>query len=166
MIGIVGGAEVCLVAGVAIDGRAYVFVVGVALRAGNVGVHSGKWIAGVGGVVEPGTEPTRSGMADGALVWQTGGHMRRIAGCDEVFLVTGVAGCGRALEPVVDVAGDAVEGCMDSGKGKAGDFEVIELRAKPVVNGVAGFAGCGEAGRHVIDDGSFEVPLMAGVAGR
>ena len=68
MIGTVGGTEVRFVAGVTIDGSTNVFVIRVALCAGYAGMPSGKWIAGVGAVIESGTEPACGAVADSALV--------------------------------------------------------------------------------------------------
>ena len=120
MIGTAGGTEVCLVAGVTIDGSANVFVIRVALCAGYAGMPSGKRIAGVGAVIEFGAKPACGAVANGALVGQTAGYVRGIGGGDEILLVTCVTGSGRALVSVVDVASNAVESCVDAGEGKAG----------------------------------------------
>lgn len=49
-------------------------------------------------------------------------------------------GCGSVLELIVHVARRAIERGMHSGQGEPGEFQVIELYAKPVVESVALFA--------------------------
>lgn len=49
-------------------------------------------------------------------------------------------GCGSVLELIVHVASRAIERGMHSGQGEPGEFQVIELHAKPVVESVALFA--------------------------
>src|SRR6266567_1782430 len=160
-----GGGVLRLMAGVAIGGSARESVVGVALRAGNVDMHSSERIAGVGGVVELRSEPACRAVAHRAIVGQAGGNVRRVIGRDKILLMARIAGGWGALEPVVEMAGDAVQGGVHAGEREAGHLEMIEFGPEPVVHGEAALASGGETGRDVIDYGGFEVLLMAGVAG-
>ena len=165
VIGIGGRAEIRLMAGVAIGGRAGISIVGVALRAGNGRVHSRERIVGVRGVVEPCSQPVCRAVAHRAIVGQARRNVGRISRRDKLLLMARVAGCRGAFEPVVDVARDAVERGVHSGECKASQLEMIEFGPKPVVHGVAAFAGDGKTRSNVIEGGGFEVLLMAGVAG-
>ncbi|SRR6266567_3095721 len=165
VIGVFGGGEIRLMARIAIAGSARESVVGVALRAGNVDMHSSERIAGVGGVVELRSEPACRAVAHRAIVGQAGGNVRRVIGRDKILLMARIAGGWGALEPVVEMAGDAVQGGVHAGEREAGHLEMIEFGPEPVVHGVAALASGGETGRDVIDYGGFEVLLMAGVAG-
>lgn len=91
VVGALRGFEIRHVARIAIAGGARKSVVDVALCTGDIDVHSSERIAGVGGVVELGSEPACGGVAHRAIVGQAGGKVRRVGGCDKVLLMAGKA---------------------------------------------------------------------------
>ena len=165
VIGICGGGEVLLVTGVAGSWSGRVVVVGVALRAGQRGMHAGKGIVGVKRVIKGGIEPVGGVVAGAAVMREIDLDVGWIDGGDEILLVAREARGRRSLEDVVDVACRAGQSEMAAGEGVPGHLEVVKPCVEPGVHGVAGFTRSGEAGRCVVEDRSLEVLLMAGVAG-
>ena len=78
VIGIRCGNKIRLVTGIAIGRRIYVLIVGVALHAGQRGVHAGQRIPRKCRVIELRIEPVARGVAHPAVVGQIGLHVRRI----------------------------------------------------------------------------------------
>ena len=96
-------------------------------------------------------------------------RVRRIVRLVEVRHVATHATGRRQRELPARVAGIAVERGMRSHQGEARELHVVELRAHPVVDGVALFAVGRHAQRNVIDargPGVNEISLMARVASR
>jgi len=91
--------------------------------------------------------------------------MRRIVRAHEVRSVASIAGCWRALVDVVDVACDAGQSCVHPEQSVSGVLQVVELRAKPAVHGVATLTRGRESKPLVVDHRRQEVLLMTGEAG-
>lgn len=127
-------------------------------------MHSRKGIVRVEGVIELGIEPVGCGVACAAVMRQTQLCVRRVICSLEISGVTCVAVCRGSREDIVDVARGAGQGCVHSGEGEAGDFEVVEPGVEPTVHGVTGFAGGGETERYVVENRGQEVLLVAGIA--
>lgn len=123
--------------GVAGRGRRRIVVVGMALCAGDSGVHAGQRPVSVNGVIELGVEPVCGGVTDGAIVRKVELNMRRIFTAVEVGLMASNACCRRAFEYVVEVARCARERCMRATESIAGHLQVIEFGIEPRVHGVA-----------------------------
>jgi len=65
---------------------------------------------------------------------------RNVAGIVRLLIIREVAaaaGCGSSLESISRVAGGAVKARMHASQGEAGELQVIEAHAKPVVETMA-----------------------------
>lgn len=86
-------------------------------------------------------------------------HMVRIGGLLKVGQMAAHAVGRSAGEFSSDMAGVALESCMRSGQGKAGEFQMIEFGAEPVIHTVALFAGGGKSSGDVARAGCALVVL-------
>jgi len=159
MVGIGRRAEVCFMAGVAIGWRGHILVVHMARSTRHRYVHAGERIVCIRVVVELRIEPIRCGVANAAVVGHPGRYVGRVVGPREIGLMTGEAGCRRALELVVEMTGSALQRGMHSRQGVSGYREMIELRSKPGIHRVARLA----RGRkcRVIGNCGLEILLVA-----
>ena len=92
--------------------------------------------------------------------------MIRIVASSEVCLMAGNALRRRALEYVINVAGNALQVGVCAGQRISGVLQVIELGVEPAVQAVAARAIGGELKPDVIDHRSAEILLMARIAVR
>lgn len=93
----------------------------------------------------------------------------RIVGLVEVRHVTPDAGSWSPYELVARVTRIAVQGCVRPRQSETRELQVVELRAHPVVHGVALFAGRRQIQCDVIDARRLrihEIPLVTGEAHR
>ena len=93
--------------------------------------------------------------------------MRGIARLVEVSQVAAHAGSGRSGEFPTHVTRRAIQRGVRTGQGEAGELQMVELRAHPVVHGMALLATDGQVQLHVVQPGCSrinEILLMAGVA--
>ena len=169
VIGIGCAVEVLDVTRSAIRSRAHKLAINVALRTTDAYVRTGQRKLRESIVIECGRIPGAGVMASLAASGEAGLRMRRIIGLVEIRHVAPDAGGWGANELVARVAGVAVERCMSSGQGEAGELQVVELRSHPVVHRVALFASRRQMQRDVINPGGFriyEILLVAGEAHR
>ena len=160
--------EVLDVAGRAIGRRSDKLAVNVALRAGHIGVRAGQREFRKGGVIESRRIPSARVVAGLARGREAGLRVRRVVRLVEVRHMAAHAACRRQCELAACVAGVAIEGSVRAHQGKACELHVVELRAHPVVDGVAGFASRRHSQCNVINArglGVNEVSLVARVAG-
>ncbi len=160
----IGGAVVVLgMAGVAVGRGPSEDVIDVAARAGHGGVRAGQREGRVV-VVEDRAGPACGGMAGCARRREASGLVIRIGRAGEVLGVARVAIRRSSSKHVIDVAAGAGDRRVRAGQ-RERRLVVIEDRARPRGGGVAGLAGGGEAGGHVIRIRSaVEVLGVAGVA--
>jgi len=159
--------EVLDVARSAIGGRPDKVAIDVALRTGDVGVRARQRELRKGIVIESRRIPRARVVAGLTGSREASLRMRRIVRLVEVRQVAAHASGGRAHKFPADVAGVTVESSVRAHQRKSGELHVIELRAHPVVHGVALFAGDWQIQRHVINacgPGINEIFLMARVA--
>ena len=162
------GVEILDVARRAIGGRSYKIAINVALRACHVGVRTGQRKFRKGGVIESRRIPSARVVAGLAGRRETRLCVRRIVRLIEVRHVAAHATCRRLRELAAGVAGIAIQSGVRTHQGEACELQMVELRAHPVVDGVALFASGRHSQRDVIDPrglGVNEVVLVARVAG-
>jgi len=159
--------EIFYMARCAIRRSSHELVVDMALRAGNAGMSAGQRKFGECSVIECRRIPRAHVVAEPASCREAGLRVWRIVGFIEVRHVAAHAGRRRAHKFSAGVAGVAVERGMRAHQRETRELQVIELRAHPVVHGVALLAGDGQVQRNVINargPGVGEIFLMAGVA--
>lgn len=120
-----------------------------ALVALQIRVPAGKWEPH-SVVVETCGLPRGSRVALLAGLWQSQRYVIRVARLLEVWQVTANAGCRRSFVLSPDVTGSAINGRVHARQGEPGEFQVIELRSQPGIDGVALFALRGESAGHVV----------------
>ena len=163
---VVGPIVVGLVAVPAGAAGQAVVVIDVALGALHRRVETGECEARAG-VVERRSRPVedRGSVALGAVLRESGGQVRRVAGAIVVVLVAVPAGCAGQAVVVVHVATGARLAGMESHQREAGG-SVIERGAIPIRRGVAAGAILREIGCFVRRGvGSVVVVLVAVPAG-
>lgn len=165
MVGIRGPVIVGLMARVARGRRAHVNIVEVALRTCRLGMQSCERVVREDSVIELCIQPVRRGVAGSAIVRQSQLQMAWVIRSDVLCTVACVAGCGRSLVHIVQMAGRASQRGVHSRQSEAGVLQMVERRSEPTVHGVAGLARGWEISTDVVDDRREEVFLMAGVAG-
>lgn len=91
-------------------------------------------------VVERRLQPCARRMAHAAVLWESGLHMIWV-GCGVVFLgMAGITIRRSSTEFSVRVASGAFERGVHTGQGETGEFQVIEFRPHPTVQGMAALA--------------------------
>ena len=168
VIGVRRGIEILDVARSAIRGSPDKIAIDVALRAGHVGMRAGQRELRKCGVIESRRIPRARVVAGLARGREAGLRVRRVVRLVEVRHVAAHAACRRQCELAAGVAGVAVQSGVRTHQGEACELHVVELRAHPVVHGVAGFASRRHVQRDVINArglGVNEVSLVARVAG-
>lgn len=93
-------------------------------------------------------------MAEGAVLRESGGFVRRVVGSVEVGLVAVPAGPAGQAVVVVEVARRALLGGVEAQQFEPGGG-VVERGAGPIRGGVAGSAGLRKAGCCVVGTGGF-----------
>ena len=91
-------------------------------------------------------------------------RMRRIARLIEVRQVAAHASGHRSREFPTHVTRRAIQSGVRTGQSKTGELQMVELRAHPVVHGVALVATAGQVQLHMVQPGRSginEVFLMA-----
>ena len=111
-------------------------------------------------VVERGRNPGRRRVAGLALRGDAGLRVIRAGRSVEIARVATEAIRRRSCESSVDVARCAIERHVRSRKREAGDFQVIEFRAKPGIGRVAGLAFC--AKRRMVRHCFLQIRRVAG----
>ncbi len=141
--------------------------VDVALGAGYANVPPGEREFRERVVIEVGHIPRARVMASLAGGGEARLRMRRIACLIEVRQVATHAGGRRSREFPTHVTRRAIQRGVRTGQRKAGELQMVELRAHPVVHGVALFATGGQVQLHVVQPGRSRINkvfLMAGEA--
>lgn len=109
--------------------------------------------------------PSRGRVTFLASLWNSEGDVVRIVRLLEIGQVATHARRRRALVLAANVTCRAVEGGVHPGESEPGDFQMIELRAEPTVDGVALLALDRKGRGHMIGLGSLLIgALVAGVA--
>ena len=164
VIRIRGPREVCLMAGIAIGGRAREHAVHVALDAIHTDVRAGERERRVV-VIEGRSGPGGCRMAGIARGRESRGGVIRICGSVPIGLVTAVAVRGKRREVIVRVTLRAGQGGMSSRERK--DRCVVERRRAPTARRMANRTIGWETRSDMIGiRSSREVCLVATVAGR
>ena len=99
--------------------------------------------------------------------WEARLRVRRIARLIEVRQVAAYAGGWCSRESSAHVARRAIQRGVRPGQSKPGELQMVELRAHPVVHGVALFTTTGQVQLHVVESGRSRIDkvfLMAGNA--
>ena len=109
MVGVSGLVVVGDMARRAVCGRSGIPAIDVASRAGQRGMHAGKWKLGVEAVIEARVAPSRGGVANGAVVREPGLHMVGIIGRHELFRMATVAIGGRPFVTAPGMARCAIQ---------------------------------------------------------
>ena len=162
----VGGAiELRHVARGAVGRGARKLIVDVALCACRCGMRAGERKFGKRGVIKTSSIPIHSGMANRAVVRQTGLHMAGTVGGVEVLLVTGKAIGRCSFELIVYMASNAFDRCVHACQREAGKPRMIEFGTQPGIHRMAGFASSRKVRCSVVQHRSQIIRLMAGVAG-
>ena len=156
--------EILHMARSAIGGRAHKLPIDVALRAGHVHVRAGERELGERVVVERGRVPRRSVVTALTGLGKARLHVRWIAGLVEVRQVAADAGGRSPGIFSADVASGAVQGGVRSSERKAGELEMVELGAHPVVHAVALRTGRRKVQRHMARSRGLEFLGVAAVA--
>ena len=104
-------------------------------------------------------------MADGAIARQPELHVRWIIAVIEIGRVARITLRRRSLEHVIDMACDAGQRGVRTGKWISRVLQVFELGIEPAVHRVAALARIGQAKPDVIENWREEILLVAGVAG-
>jgi len=112
--------EIILVARDASRGGRNVVVLEVTLGAGHVGMTACQGIVRVDGVVKFGVAPVHRRVAYPAIARQGELHVVGVFAVDEVRLVARIALRRRALEDIVEMAGDAGQRGVSPGERIAG----------------------------------------------
>jgi len=133
--------EILHVARSAISRRSDELSIDVALRASHADVRAGQRELRESVVIESRRIPRGSAVAALASGWEAGLGVRRIVGLIEVRQVTSDASRWRIVELPACVAGGTIQRRVRAGQGEAGELQVIELGAHPVVHRVALLAG-------------------------
>ena len=112
-------------------------------------------------VIEGSALPVDGGMAEQAVLRESGSHVVRIRGPLKVLQVAALAIGGDGCEIVIDVAQVAGRRNVRAGEWERG-LRVIEVGGLPGRGSVAGFAALRESRGHVIGIGGLvEVRQMA-----
>jgi hypothetical protein len=150
VIGVRGALIVLRMATVAIGWRAGKLAVDVALRAGHADMRSRQRELREFVVIEHGASPGRSVVAGGAVPGEASLNVIGIRGPVVILDVAAITirRCSRKVS--ADVTGSALQVGVRSRQREACEFQVIKLRAKPSVRGVAALAGRGESQGFVI----------------
>ena len=128
---------------------------------------AGQRERGLRSVIEGRSGPIRGGVAELAILRETGGDMVRIVGALVVLQVAGIAGGAQAFVDAARMALNASRGDVLAGQRERGLGGVIEFRAGPIDGGVALRAILREASGGVIRIGGALIVLqVAGIAGR
>lgn len=162
VVRVLGVAKFRQVAAGAILSRAFELVAQMALHATGGDVPSGEGIFRRGVVIEARALPLHRGVAQGAVLRDSGGYVVGIVRwLAEVGLVAADAGLGRAAKAVIDVTLQA--GCDDmlAGERETG-LSVIEGAPFPLQRRMAGLTGSSESGRGVI--GCFRIAVLIQMA--
>ena len=93
-------------------------------------------------------------MAEGAVLRESGGFVRRVVGAVVVGLMAVTAGRAGQAVVIVEVARRALLGGVEAQQLEPGGG-VVETRAGPISGGVAGSARLREAGRRVVGSGGL-----------
>jgi hypothetical protein len=118
-------------------------------------------IVRVEGVIELGVQPIGRRVAIGACVRQAELNMRRVLAICKVGDMARIAVCRRSRKHIVDMTRCARQCGVHTRQCITRIFQVIKLRIKPAVHGVAAFASGWKSQRHVIDNRRLKVLLMA-----
>ncbi len=164
VIRIGGAVEVLHVARAAIGRRSHKLTVDVALGAGHVDVPPGQREFRKGIVIEVRHIPRARVMTSLTSGGEARLSMRGIVRPIEIRQVAAHAGGRRSHEFSARVARCTVQRSVRPGQGKPGELKMVELRAHPVVHGVALLAARGQVQLYVVQPGRFrvdEVSLMA-----
>jgi len=139
-----------------------------ALRTGHGGMRSRQRIVRIKSVIECGIVPRQCGVANTAVVRQSQLHVRRIRRVLKInsVSVAAIAISRRSLVFIIGVARDTGQSGVRPGQRISCIPQVVKLRAKPAIHGVAVFAGSGEAETLVVDHRRQEVLPMARFASR
>ena len=143
--------EIFHMARCAIGWRSDELTIDVALSTSNIHMPTGQRELRECVVIEGRRIPCARAVAGLAGHREPGLGMGRIIGLVEVRHVAAVASRRRVVELPTRVACGAIQGRMCSGQREAGELQVIELRAHPVVHRVALFALNRQAQRDVVD---------------
>ena len=165
VIRIRGAIEILDVAGGAVRRRSHELPIDVALCTAHADMRAGQRKFRKCIVVKAGRIPRAAVMASLARGRESSLGMRRVGGLVEICHVTADAGCRRTHKLPANVAGIAIQGGMSTDQGEAGKLQVIELGSKPVIHGVALFAGGRQIQCNVIDTERFRIHEIALVAG-
>ena len=144
---IIGSAVVGLVAAPAIPAAQAVVAVDMALGALQAGMRARQGEPGRR-VVKGGAGPVKSrgSMANGAVLREAGGFVRRVGGSVEVVLVAAPAGRAAQSVVIIDVARGALLGGVEAHQGEARGG-VVKGGAVPICRGVTPGAILREVGR-------------------
>jgi hypothetical protein len=137
VIGIGSALKILQVTCIASGGQAFVDAGGVALDARDGGMHASEGERSLGVVIENGTGPIRGGVAERAILWESGRYMVRVRGALIILQVARVAGRSQALVNAAGVALHARRGDVFASEREGGLRIVIENRACPVGGGMA-----------------------------
>ena len=161
--------EIFHVARAAISRRSHELTIDMAPRAGHAEVCAGQRELRESIVIERRRIPSAGGVASLASRREAGLRMRRIVGFVEVRHVAAVAGGRRVVEFPSCVAGSTIQRGVCARQREAGEFQVIKLRANPIVHRMALFARSRQTQSDVVDAdglGAGQIFLVAGDAGR
>lgn len=136
--------EILHVARGAIGRRSDELPIDMALGARHADVRTGQRELRKGAVIEGRRIPRGSAVAGLARGREAGLGVWRIVGLIKVRHVASVAGRGRVVKLPARMTGRAIQRRVRASQGEAGELQVIELRAHPVVHGMALLAGDGQ----------------------